>query len=800
MIVSESWLREWVNPQLSVQALSEQLSMAGLEVDGVSAVAGTFSGVVVGKVIDCEQHPNADRLKVATVDVGEEAPLTIVCGAKNCRTGIFVACAKIGAVLPDNFKIKKSKLREVYSYGMLCAYNELGIDIESEGIIELDENAQAHIGVDFRIFFNCQDSMIEIDLTPNRADCFSVKGIARELSVLNQIPMEVPNYQEVTVSSKEVYRAFVHATSYCPKYFTRVINHVDVSKPTPLWMVEKLRRSGIRSISIIVDITNLVLLELGHPLHAFDKNKLQGDIEVRLAHKEEEMTLLDGHSVTLQDDTLVIADEKGPIALAGIFGGLHSSVTDETQNIVLEAAYFAPQHIIGKARKYGLHTDSSVRYERGVDYNLQEIAMNRATQLILEHAGGEAGDIYKEISENNLPVAQPIVLHYDKVHRLLGCDIDTAFILKVLELLGCQLETVSDTHVIVLPPSFRFDLDIEETLIEEIARIYGYNNIPNQALHSDLTIKILDENKLHLDVYKNMLKDYGFNEVISYSFVEPNLQNKLFPTLPALTLPNPISSDMSVMRVSLCLGLLNTAKYNLLRQQSKVWLFESGLRFIVDENSENGVKQEPMLAAVISGKKYDNHWAVDNRAVNFYDLKAVLEKLLSATGYSLLSDFEFVSCEYELLHPKQSAKILYLGKEVGFIGTVHPKYEKQFGLTDKAIVFEIQVGALTNKKITQYQAISKYPTIKRDLSFVIESHISYQQVYSQIQNLNQKDLVDVELFDEYTGEHIQENYRSLSIAFTFQSVEKTLEEKEINILVDDIIDMFKQQFDADLRL
>jgi phenylalanyl-tRNA synthetase beta chain len=474
MKFSENWLREWVNPELDTNALSEQLSMAGLEVDGADAVAGDFSGVVVGEVVECGQHPNADKLRATKINVGEEELLDIVCGAPNCRQGIKVAVAMVGAVLPGDFKIKKAKLRGEPSFGMLCSFSELGISEDHDGIIELPEDAP--VGSDIREYLGLNDSAIDIDLTPNRADCLSIRGVAREVGVLNGLDVCEPVIEPATATIEDAVNAKITHPQGCPRYLARVVKNVDVKAESPLWLKEKLRRSGIRSIDPIVDVTNYVLLELGHPMHAFNLAAIEGGIDVRLAQKDEKIVLLDESEVTLREETLVIADDNKALAMAGIFGGLHSGVTAETTDILLESAFFAPDAIAGRARQYGLHTDASHRYERGVDPVLQRTAMERATNLIVAICGGEVGPITEAVDEASLPTRAPVTLRHDRLESIVGRSYDVETVTDYLVRLGMQVE-FKEGEWAVIPPSYRFDIAIEEDLIEEVVRVGGYNNV-----------------------------------------------------------------------------------------------------------------------------------------------------------------------------------------------------------------------------------------------------------------------------------------------------------------------------------
>lgn len=795
MKFSELWLREWVNPALNTDELAEQITMAGLEVDGVEPVAGEFTGVVVGKVVACQQHPNADKLRVTKVDVGGEKLLDIVCGAPNCREGLFVACATVGAVLPGDFKIKAAKLRGEPSEGMLCSYSELGISDDHSGIIELPEDAP--IGQDVREYLKLNDNIIEISVTPNRADCLGMVGIARDVAVLNNLPLNTPNFVDVPASSQDTISIEVEAKAACPKYLGRVIKGINVKAKTPLWMKEKLRRCGIRSIDPVVDVTNYVLLELGQPMHAFDLAKIHGGIVVRMAKENETLTLLDGSEVKLTDDVLVIADQQKALALGGIFGGEDSGVNSETQDILLECAFFNPLAITGRARRYGLHTDASHRYERGVDPALQNRAMERATELLLAICGGSAGPIINACDDSSLPKPATITLRRHKLDALLGHVIDDQTVTKILQQLGCQVSFADNTWT-ATAPSWRFDIEIEEDLIEEVARIYGYNNIPNVPLRADLVMPVHREADLPLKRVKSMLVDHGYQEAITYSFVDPKIQALLHPNQDALVLPNPISVEMSAMRLSLWTGLLTTAVYNQNRQQNRVRLFESGLRFVPDSAADLGIRQDVMLAGVITGNRYEEHWDLTKETVDFFDLKGDLESVLELTGK--LTEIEFKpQAEHAALHPGQSASIYLAGEQIGYIGVIHPQLEKKLDLNGRTVVFEVQWDKLANRTVPQAAEISRFPANRRDIAVIVAENVAANDIISECKKVGGNHLVGINLFDVYRGKGVEDGYKSLAISLTLQDTSRTLEEEDIANTVAKCVEALKQRFQASLR-
>ncbi|PQJ67108.1 phenylalanine--tRNA ligase subunit beta [Photobacterium angustum] len=794
MKFSESWLREWVNPAVNSEELAHQITMAGLEVDGIEAVAGEFTGVKVGQVVECAQHPDADKLRVTKVDVGAEELLDIVCGASNCRQGIKVAVATVGAVLPGDFKIKKAKLRGQPSHGMLCSFTELGIDVESDGIMELAEDAV--LGTDFREFLGLDDVTIDVDLTANRADCLSIAGLAREVGVLNRAEVTEPQFEIVAPTAADTISIDVKAPAACPRYLGRIVRNVNVQAETPLWMQEKLRRCGTRSIDPIVDITNYVLLEMGQPMHAFDLAKIDGGIVVRMAEQGEKLTLLDGNEAELNDNTLVIADNKQALAIAGIFGGEFSGVNTETKDVLLECAFFAPDAIRGRARSYGLHTDSSHRFERGVDATLQMKAMERATALIVEICGGEVAPIVEAESEADLPKAATIELRRTKLDRLLGHSIASEEVVEILTRLGCDVET-TDAGWKATAPAWRFDMAIEEDLVEEVGRIFGYNNIPNQSPVAALSMNLHKEANLPLKRVRDLLVDRGYQEAITYSFVEPEQQKLIVPEIEPLILPFPISADMSAMRLSLWTGLLNTVVFNQKRQQPRVRLFEAGLRFVPEQSAENGMRQEMMLAGVIAGNRSDEHWDIATNTVDFFDLKGDLEAVLELTANE--AAFSFKAAKHPALHPGQSAAIVFDGKEVGFIGTVHPELERKFGLNGRTIMFEIEWAAINSRMLPEAVVVSKFPANRRDIAVVVNEDVLAGDVVAACRENGGELLTDVNLFDVYTGKGVEEGNKSLAIALTLQSAERTLEEADIASAVEAIVAALAEKFGASLR-
>lgn len=794
MKFSEQWVREWVNPAVSTEELCHQITMLGLEVDSVDAVAGEFSGVVVGEIVECAQHPDADKLRVTKVNVGGDRLLDIVCGAPNCRQGLKVACAVDGAVLPGDFKIKKTKLRGQPSEGMLCSFSELGISEDHSGIIELP--ADAPIGMDFRQYLTLDDNTVEISLTPNRADCLSISGIAREVALVNKLPLNEPHFEPVKATTSDKIAIEVSASEACPRYLLRSVKNVNVKAATPMWLKEKLRRCGIRSIDPVVDITNYILLELGQPMHAFDAAKVAQPVQVRMAKEGEELVLLDGTTAKLQSNTLLIADQKGPLAMAGIFGGQASGVSEETKDIILESAFFAPLAIAGRARQYGLHTDASHRFERGVDFALQHKAMEKATALLIEICGGEAGEICEVVSEQHLPKVKEVKLRREKLDSLLGHHISSDEVTEIFTRLGLPVKYENDVWT-VTSASWRFDIEIEEDLIEEVARIYGYNSIPNNAPLAHLKMREHKEADLDLARIKLALVGNDFHEAITYSFVDPKIQQLLHPQQEAWVLPNPISSEMSAMRLSLLTGLLGAVVYNQNRQQNRVRLFETGLRFVPDSKAEFGIRQESVLSAVMTGSRSNEHWTGKAEAADFFDLKGYLENVLSLTAFG--NEVKFVAKSFPAFHPGQSAAIVLNGEEIGFIGQIHPIIAQKIGINGKAFACEVLIDRIAQRNVASAKEISKFPANRRDLALVVSQDVAAGDIIDVCRAVAGDKLTNVNLFDVYQGQGVPEGCKSLAVSLTIQDTEKTLEEEDINAVISVVLAELKQRFNAYLR-
>jgi len=796
MKFSEQWLREWVNPSITTEELSAQITLAGLEVDGIEPVAGEFSGVVVGEVVTKEQHPDADKLSLCQVTDGTET-FQVVCGAPNVRAGMKIPFAKVGAVLPGNFKIKKAKLRGVESFGMLCAETELQIGDDSSGLMELA--ADAPVGTDLRKYLNLDDQIIEVDLTPNRADCLGMAGLAREVAVLNKLSVTEPVIDAVAAKISDKAQVDVLAAEACPRYLGRIVKGVNVKASTPLWMVEKLRRGGIRSIDPVVDITNFVLLELGQPMHAFDLAKIDGGIRVRMAEENEKLTLLDGQEVTLQTNTLVIADHSKALAMGGIMGGEGSGVTEETQDLLLEAAFFAPLAIANRARQYGLHTDSSHRFERGVDYQLQAKAMERATALIIEICGGEAGEITEVVSEENLPKKDKVSLRASRLERILGTQIDAKEVEEILTRLGLSVEVEAEGWSVTVP-SYRFDISIESDLVEEVARIYGYDRLPTTTPSAAIPLAKIPENRLAITELRRELVARGYHEAITYSFVSPEIQKALDPEHAPIALMNPISAEMSVMRTDLFAGLVQAISYNLKRQQSRVRFFETGLRFV--PQADGTLEQTPTLALAITGERLEQSWSDSSTPVDFFDLKGDVESLLARTGK--LASYRFVSVKHPALHPGQTAQIEKQNEQgewkvVGIMGALHPNLQKPLGLKQPVFLAQMCLNEVQDVQVPSFKELSKFPEMRRDIALIASKETPVADVLSTIRANAGEYLTKLNIFDVYVGKGVDLDKKSLALGLTWQHPSRTLTDDEINNYLSSVLASLEESLGATLR-
>ena len=791
MKFSESWLRSAVNPSISTEDLVAQVTMAGLEVDAVESAAPEISGVVVGEILSVEQHPDADKLRVCQVAGGGEIA-QVVCGAPNARAGIKVPFATVGAKLPGDFKIKKAKLRGVESFGMLCAQTELQLGDDDDGLWELPVDAT--VGSDLIDYLELNDNIIEVDLTPNRGDCLSIRGLAREVSVLNKAAVTEQACAPVAATIEDRIDITLEAPEACARYVGRVIRNLDLGQSTPQWMQEKLRRSGVRSLGPAVDVTNYVLLELGQPMHAFDLSKIDGGIVVRMG-RDEKVKLLDDSEVVVDTQTLVIADNSKALAMAGIMGGDESAVGYSTTDILFESAWFNPLAIAGKARNYGKHTDSSHRFERGVDSQLQVAAIERATALMLEICGGQAGPVVIEESAEHLPAPATIKLRDAHLAQQLGLVIGAVEIDDILTRLGLTFVARDDQGSTWVAPSWRFDIAIEQDLVEEVARIYGYNNLPTSTPTMALELQAKPERQQDLSIFRQQLVASGYQEAVTYSFVDPDLQKLVDPETVGIALQNPISADMSVMRTSLWPGLLSTAIYNLNRQQNRVRIFEAGQCFVPGENGE--LTQNMALAGLICGSRTPTGWTASKDKVDFFDIKGDLEAVLALTG--LAEQFSFTAAEHPALHPGQSAMLSRNGEQVGWVGQLHPKLQAQLDFSTPVYLFQVDVAKVSESRLPKFSEVSKFPAVRRDLAFLMDSQIASADLMSEARNAAGEHLVDLMLFDVYQSKDIDNKGKSLALGLTFQHASRTLTDDEINMSIDRVVKKLDIKFKAELR-
>jgi phenylalanyl-tRNA synthetase beta chain len=792
MKFSEQWLREWVNPDISTADLAAQLTMAGLEVDAVEPVAPFFSGVVVGEVLEVRPHPAADRLRVCKVNVDGERPLSIVCGAANVAPGIRAPLAVAGAKLPGGAIIERSALRGVESEGMLCSAKELGLAENAEGLLLLPPDAEP--GRDLRDYLALSDVSFELGLTPNRGDCLSVRGIAREAAAINRCGIKGPDMPAVQAQSEERFLIAVEAPAACPRYLGRVVRDVDPAARTPMWMQERLRRSGLRSISAVVDVTNYVLLELGQPLHAFDLERLQGGIRVRTAKARERLRLLDGQEIGLDQDTLVIADHKAPVALAGIMGGKASAVSDTTRHLFLESAFFSPSALAGRARRYGLHTDSSHRFERGVDPALARLAMERATALLVSIAGGRPGPIIEQSSAEHLPMPKAIHLRAARLQRLIGSEVPRAEVGDVLRRLGMDVAELPDGWQ-VTPPGFRFDVAIEADLIEEVARLRGYDRLPVSRPAVRLALPRRTAGRVDAELLRRRLIERGYQEAITYSFVDPKLQALLDPHQTPLALANPISADMAVMRTSLWPGLMQALLYNLNRQQERIRLFEIGTRFRTDGKR---LREERVAAGITVGYNEPEQWGSAKRPVDFYDVKADVESLLALGGgtYEVSPEPE----PHPALHPGQAARITGdRGQAVGVLGGLHPQIGKTLDISALPVLFELVLEEIREAPPPRFRELSKFPAIRRDLALVVDEDVASAALCREITRSAGELLRELQLFDVYKGKGIDSGKKSIALGLTLQNSSRTLTDGDVESLIERVLTELREKFGATLR-
>lgn len=790
MQFSINWLKKWVETDLGAEELAHKLTASGLEVKAVKPVAADFSDVVVAAITDCAPHPSADKLQVCTIDHGSAEPVQVVCGAPNARAGIKIPLAKVGAVIGEDFTIRKAKLRGVDSFGMACSARELGLSDDHSGLMELPQDAP--LGVDLRDYLDLDDQAIELELTPNRADCLSIQGIAQDVSASCRARLTALKIEPAAAAIGDSLEVSLLQPDDCPRYVGRIIRGIDPAAPSPLWMVEALRRSGIRSISATVDATNYVLMELGQPMHAFDLDRLQGNISVRRGREGETLELLDGKQIELDDSLLAICDESGPVALAGIMGGLHSSVTADTKNILLESAYFKPATISGKARDLGLHTDASHRFERGIDPRGQVRAIERITAILLDIAGGQAGPLIHAVSAAHVPAQNRVSLRHARLQRALGMQLEAAEVTRILEDLRMQPEFKAGTWT-VTAPSDRFDIDIEEDLIEEIARVFGYDNIPAALPAGELNPGVVSEGRVSLQRVQQALCAAGYQEAINYSFTSHARLNRFGMDENTLPLANALSADLEVMRTALLPGLMDTVSRNLRRQQGSVRFFETGTVF----KQQDSLTESHHLAAVACGSAVPEQWGVPSRKTDFFDLKGDLEAMLSLRGQS--SDVEFREAELPWLHPGQAAVISIAGTDTGWAGSVHPAILKQLEIKNPVLAFELDLDLFSKREIPNTKEISRFPSIRRDLALLVPEKISFAEIKRNVIDLSGDLLEDLVLFDLYSGQNVEKGYKSLAIGLILQNVSCTLTDEVVDSLVQNVVQGLEKRLDAQLR-
>ncbi|MBD3613728.1 phenylalanine--tRNA ligase subunit beta [Kingella kingae] len=773
MQFSYTWLKTQANPNLSADQLSHLLTMAGLEVEELNAAAPDFSGVVVAEVKSVEKHPDADRLNVTQVDAGTGELIQIVCGAPNVKVGIKVPCALPNALLPNDFKIKPTKMRGVVSNGMLCSAKELGLEDKVDGLLVLPENAP--VGQNIREFLDLDDAIFTLKITPNRTDCLSIKGIAREVSALTQCEFNPIQINHIATQTTQKQAVQIDAPNDCGRFISRVISGVNATVASPDWLVQRLERSGIRSISPLVDIGNYVMLEIGQPMHVFDADKISGSLHVRRAKNGEVLDCLNEKTVTLADNTLVIADEQQALSIAGLMGGAASAVSDETKNIVLEVAWFNPLIISGKSRQYGFGSDSSFRFERGVDSELQRDAIERATELVVQICGGEVGEIVEVLGD--LPTAKTVEVRTARVEKVLGVSIENQRIETILQHLGLQPEKTADGFR-VTAPSFRYDIEIEADLIEEIARVYGYENIPDDYTSGKLAMLKLPENRhSRFGVYQKMAAR-GFQEVVSYAFVDEQWEQDFANNQDPIRLQNPLAAQYAVMRSTLMGGLIEILQNNLNRKQNRVRVFEIA-RIFRKEN--NQFVQTERVGGLVYGSALPEQWGEKSHPVDFYDLKADVETLLRGKNAA------FVKAEHSALHPGRCAAIVVDGVNVGIIGELHPKWTQKYDLPQAPLLFELDMDAVLTTEKVRYQAVSKFQAGRRDLAFVLPENVAFADLQAALGQVNNPIIQGIELFDVYRGAGLPENHKSLAVKISLQDMNATLTDETVEPIIQELI-------------
>ena len=790
MKVSYQWLQDFIALSEAPQAVADRLSLSGLEVAAVEPALPALDGLIVATVERVEKHPDADKLSVCQVDVGTGEAQQIVCGAPNVRVGMKVPAILPGSKLPDGTKIRKAKLRGVESSGMLCSARELGLSEDHSGLMDLP--ADAPVGMPLADYLGAGDAVIDIEITPNRGDCLGVLGVARDLSALYDLDLRGPAVREIPAQDADRVSVELRAPRGCPKFLGRVVRGVNPNAATPLWMRERLRRSGIRPVSPLVDITQYVMLELGQPMHAYDLREIRGGIVVRMAEEGEVLELLDGNTVRLEPDMLVIADHERIVGLAGIMGGEGSGVRDDTRDVYLECAWFDPSTINGRSRRLGLHTDAGYRFERGVDPEGQRRAMERATELLVAIAGGTPAAVVETISEQHLPRREAITLRRARLRSLLGMTIPDADVWRILGALGMPAEPV-DGGWRVMAPSHRFDIEIEEDLVEEVGRIYGYDHIEPAQYPSAQAMETLPEEQLPVAALRQALVHRGYQEVVTYSFVDRSLQEKLTGAA-GIELANPITADMTHMRRTLWAGLIQALQYNLNRQQRRIRVFETGLRFLADGEA---IAQDNMIGGLLTGPAFPEQWGIPARDLDFFDVKGDLESLFALTGRP--AAFALVPDSHPALHPGQSARIDLDGQTVGWVGAIHPALEAELDLGGRTFVFEMALAALQSARLPRFEALSRFPSIRRDLALSVPEAVSAAAVAACVREAAAEWLRDLLIFDVYRGKGVASNCKGLGLGLILQEYSRTLTDEEVEQRINQVVERLDRQLGATLR-
>ncbi len=794
MKFSENWLRHHVPTTASRDELVATLTAIGLEVEEVTPLGASLDGVVVARIVSAQRHPEADRLQVCEVDTGN-GTVQIVCGAPNARAGLIAPLAVVGANLPGDIAIKAAKLRGVESFGMLCSAKELGVDPDASGLLELP--ADAPVGAPLAQYLGLPDASIEIKLTPNRADCFSVRGIAYDVAAALSGQVRPLDARAVPAQSDATITVELDAGPRVPRFAGRVIDNVDATVPTPVWMAERLRRSGVRPISFLVDVTQYVMLELGQPMHAFDKDTLEGGVVVRAARVGEELKLLDGRTVALDEEFLVVSDSRGgrgarAVALGGIMGGFDTRVTDATRNVFLEAAHWIPSAIIGRSRKLGLHTDAGHRFERGVDPELPRIAVEYATKLILDIAGGVVGPTLDVTLAQHLRAPQPIVLRRARLARVLGLHVADAEVERILQALGLAVEVVAEGWRVV-PPSRRFDLEIEEDLIEEIARIHGYDAIPTTLPAGAARLVAPSETRVDDATARRQLAARDFLEAVNYAFVDADLLTKWALTDGNVALANPLSGELGVMRTGLLPGLVAALARNAARQQPRVRLFELGNVF--HANPDNAPIETQRIAAAACGDAASEQWGVPGRAVGFHDLKGDLDSLAALSGARL----EYRASQPAWAHPGRSADVYRDGVRLGWIGQLHPRLQRALELDVDVVAFELDLAPLFSRAVPRAAALSKYPSVRRDLAFVVPQDVEWAAIERVLRDVSGPSLRDLVLFDRYQGKGVEPGFKSLAMGLILQDESRTLTDRDVDSVVASVTAALQREYGATIR-